>query len=520
MPQQAPIALGSAFAVLLLSAAIAGGTDVMLEKTAEYDFEKNGCGGIAWSGRAGVFYVLRDHAGDNKSKVYPVSLAIDTNTAAIAEHSLGAEFTPGALSDAEGIALDPQTGKLWISEESGPTIAEYGLDGVATGRTAPVPAVQRNNKRSNLSLEALTISPDGFTMWTANEQALTCDGDSSSGNSTVATVVRLTRFTRPTPQGDWTAAGEWAYACDPCAKTLVSQLDEFSQSGLSGLCALPDGSLLALEREVSTTTIGRCRIYRIAPDALVAATEVSGFSALTNAPYDAVEKGSPLLEFTGPSPSSIYGPYELIVYEGIALGPVLPDGSRVVYLVSDGGETKKKTISFFGQTKTIIAETVPRLCALKLTGLGEEPPGVPPFLDWPEDPDTQITGATRPIDLGLVAGGFAEPATTTAELRRLSKWASANGVPFAGTNVNAMAFDEWGNPGTDYATAYLLDCSVGELDAKKAAFRFTEFTPGTVPSIDATGLNGRVTVQGADDLSDDWQLATEDHHFFRAILTR
>ena len=240
MPQQTHIVLGSAFAVLLLSAAIACGADaVTLEKTAEYGFEKDGCGGIAWSGRAGVFYVLRDHAGDNKSKVYPVSFAIDTNTAAIVEHPLGAEFTPGALSDAEGIALDPQSGALWISDESTPTIAEYNLSGVATGRTAPVPAVQRNYKRSNLSLEALTISPDGLTMWTANEQALTCDGGSSSGNSTVATVVRLTRFTRPTPQDDWTAAGEWAYACDTCQSYPISQLEQFSQCGLSGLCALP-----------------------------------------------------------------------------------------------------------------------------------------------------------------------------------------------------------------------------------------------------------------------------------------
>jgi hypothetical protein len=509
MPQRSAIVFGSAFAVHLLSAAIAGGTDVMLEKTAEYDFEKDGCGGIAWSGRAGVFYVLRDHAGDNKSKVYPVSFAIDAVTGAIVEHPLGAEFTPGAISDAEGIALDPQTGALWISDENTQTIAEYGLDGAATGRTAPVPAIQ-GQCQGNLSLEALTVSPDGLTMWTANEQALKCDGEKSSGNTNVSTIVRLTRFTRATPQDDWMADGEWAYVCDPFAGSVPNG----AESGLSGLCSLPDGSILALEREVSVSTFGRCRIYRITPAAIVAATEVSGFTALTNATFTAVAKGNPLLDFNGPV--SLFPPYRLIVYEGIALGPKLDDGSRAVYLVSDGGASKSMTIKGF----TVTASAISRLCALKLTGLGEEPPGVPPFLDWPEDPDTQITGAMRPIDLGLVAGGFAEPATTTAELRRLSKWASANGVPFAGTNVNAMAFDESGNPGTDFATAYLLDCSVGELDAKKAAFRFTEFTPGTVPSIDATGLNGRVTVQGADDLSGDWLPATDEHRFFRAILTR
>ena len=472
-----------------------------IEKVAEYSFEKDGCGGIAWSGRAGVFYVLRDHAGDGKSKVYPVSFAINPASGAIAAQSIGAEFTPGSLGDAEGIALDPQTGALWISDEAGPTIAEYGLGGVATGRTAPVPAVQHDFHRGNLSLEALTISPDGLTMWTANEQALTCDGDSSSGNNTVSTVVRLTRLTRATLQSEWEAAGEWAYVCDPCAGS------DYAQSGLSGLCALPDGSLLALEREVSISTWGRCRIYRITTGALAAATEISEIASLTEAEaYTPIAKGTRLVEIKGVI-------LNIIVYEGIALGPILNDGSRAVYLVSDGGETKK--VSF------ITAKTVPKICALMLTGLPDEGgPTVPPFLDWPADPDTQITDAMRPIDLGLVAGGFAESATTTAELRRLSKWASANGVRYAGADVNAMAFDESGNPDTDLTTAYLLGCGVGDLDARKAAFRFTEFTPGTVPSIDASGLNGSVTVLGADDLGGAWAPATAEHRFFQAILTR
>ena len=203
----------------------------------------------------------------------------------------------------------------------------------------------------DLSLGALTISTDGLTMWTANEQALTCDGESSNGNTNVATVVRLTRFTRATAQDNWTAAGEWAYACDPCANTT------FAQCGLSGLCALPDGSLLALEREVSIATWGRCRIYRITTGALAAATEVSNFSSVTNSTVSLVAKGSPLVSFTGTDLNNI------IVYEGIALGPKLSDGSRSVVLVSDGGATMA------------IAKTVSRICALKLTGLPDDGTG-------------------------------------------------------------------------------------------------------------------------------------------------
>jgi dienelactone hydrolase/lysophospholipase L1-like esterase len=326
-----------------------------LAKVAEYSFGANGCGGITYSGEGGLFYVLQDHDDDGYAKIYPLTLGINSATGAIESQTLGSAVTPAGCRNSEGLARDPFSGALWISDEwEPPSIAEFALDGTATGRTAPVPAVQREYLRSNLSLESLTISPDGLTMWTANEQALTCDGESSSGNTTVSTVVRLTRYTRTTAQGGWQAAGEWAYACDPCAGTTSAQ------SGLSGLCALPDGSLLALEREVSTATWGRCRIYRITTGALAAATEVSGVSALTSAQFTAVEKGTSLVEIKGTDKDN------MIVYEGIALGPQLSDGSYAVYLVSDGGATTTKTVLGF----TVTATTVSRICALKLTGLG------------------------------------------------------------------------------------------------------------------------------------------------------
>ena len=339
-------------------------------------------------------------------------------------------------------------------------------------------------------------------MWTANEQALTCDGESSSGNTNVATVVRLTRFTRETAQDNWQAAGEWAYACDPCANAT------FAECGLSGLCALPDGSLLALEREVSITTWGRCRIYRITTGALAAATEVSNLSSVTNAMVSLVAKGSPLVSFTGTDLNNI------IVYEGIALGPQLSDGSYAVYLVSDGGATKTKSLG----TISITAKTVSRICALKLTGLADD--GEPALIqDWPTNPDVAITDETRPSDLGIVAGAFASSGTTTAELRKLSRWASAHNVPYAGVDVNSMTFYANGNPGTLHATAYLLNCAVAEVEECSAAFKFTAIAPGTVPTIDGN-FNGCVTIYGADELAGPWHIATEQHHFFKATLTR
>ena len=332
-------------------AAFAAGAAVTMSKVGEYDFSVNGCGGITYVG-GNQFYILRDHDdASNKAEVYPAALTINASSGAIAGQNLGTPVNPGTLNDSEGLAFDPGAGTFWISDEASPTITEFYPYGMPTGRTAPIPAIQKSQKRGNRSLESLTISGDGLTMWAANEQALTCDGESSDGNTSVQTVVRLLKYTRPSLAGAWTAAGEWAYKCDACGGSTSAQ------SGLSGLCALPDGSLLALEREVSVSTTGRCRIYRVTPEALAAATEVSGLAALSSATYTAVDKGAKLLEFKGGGLS------KMIVYEGICLGPRLSDGSLSVILVSDGGATK----SALGGLVT--ATTVSRLCAIKLSGL-------------------------------------------------------------------------------------------------------------------------------------------------------
>ena len=335
--------------------AASGAFAVSMTKVGEYRFGIDGCGGITYAGN-GQFYILQDHDSSNKSCVYPTTININPSSGAISSCSWNTTttFRPGTNGDSEGIAYDPGSGCVWISDEATPTIKEFLTSGMAQ-RTAPVPSLQQTYKRANKSLESLTISGDGLTMWTANEEALTCDGEASQGDSSVRTIVRLVRFTRSTLQSAWTASGQWAYRCDPCRPSLISS---YKQSGLSGLCALPDGSLLALEREVSTSTWGRCRIYRIPATEFVPSKDVSGISSLANASYTRVGTEL-LLDFEGG------GRKEIIVYEGICLGPRLADGSLSVILVSDGGASK--TLDF--GIGTITASTVSRLCMCKLSGL-------------------------------------------------------------------------------------------------------------------------------------------------------
>ena len=142
--------------------------------------------------------------------------------------------------------------------------------------------------------------------------------------------------------------------------------------------------------------------------------------------------------------------------------------------------------------------------------------------DWPDDPDTEITSTTTAADLAITSGAFTN--ATPEVLRKLSKWAKANSVPYGGVAVNGVAFAESGY--TLFEEAYLLNCAptAEAVAEKKALFRFNEIIPGTVPSIDATLYNGRVRILGSQTLEGGgtWSDAAEDlatAHFFKAILT-
>ena len=414
----------AALVAAILASSLTAQAAVSMSKIGEYDINVNGCGGITYAG-GNTYYVVRDHNDNNKAELYPLTINTNPSTGAITSHSFGQPIELSGSTDAEGVAFDPSSGKVWVSDETTPTVSEFSPTSGAKFRSLTLPDIQRTKKRSNKSLEALSMSGDGLTLWTCNEEALTCDGDASS--TSVKTVVRLTRYTRPTVSSDFVLSGQWPYKCETCKSSMASS---YQQTGAAGLCALPDGSLLVLEREVSTTTWGRCEVYRVTPSALAAATEISFLTSLTNASYTAVSKGSSLASFTGGGMSTI------IVYEGICLGPRLNDGSLAVYLISDGGATK--SISF------LTATTVSRLCALKLTGLDVH------TIDFPEPArgTASITGSNyRYLDGATVNvsldGGVQTPPTAytnnAAAITAVS-WTAAGQSPAAGAGETA-SFD-------------------------------------------------------------------------------
>ncbi|MBR2838161.1 MAG: esterase-like activity of phytase family protein [Kiritimatiellae bacterium] len=211
--------------------------------------------------------------------------------------------------DLEGCAYDPLTRWVWVSDEHDSSIRAYDPQ---TGRMvakAAVPDVYVKHARSNRSLEALAITPDGLRMYAANEDTLDCDGAPAGEED--GGIVRIQEFTRTDSADIWRPSRQFRYATDPVEGTPYKGM---ALSGVSALCALGEGRLLVLEREMS-------RKKGLLPTLRGRLYEVDVSSASKTATKRLLWDESTMFSN----------------YEGICQGPTTADGVRTLVLVSDGG---------------------------------------------------------------------------------------------------------------------------------------------------------------------------------------
>ena len=214
--------------------------------------------------------------------------------------------------DLEGCAYDPLTRWVWVSDEHDTSIRAYDPKTGAMVAKAAVPAVFREQARGNRSLEGLAISPDGLRMYAVNEDTLKSDGEPASAER--GGVVRIQEFTRADSADLWRPSRQFMYATDPIEG---SDYKGKSVSGVSALCAIDNGHLLVLEREMSRKKallpMLRGRIYEIGLGPGAEAEKPVGKRLLWDE-------------------NTMFANYE-----GMCRGPDLPDGSRTLVLVSDAG---------------------------------------------------------------------------------------------------------------------------------------------------------------------------------------
>jgi hypothetical protein len=274
--------------------------------------------------------------------------------------------------DYEAIAYtNARLGSVWLADEDGSRLDEVDL---ATGQlvrslAAPVPFGQR---RSGLGWESLARRVGGSELWTANEEALSGDGEVSS--PTEGTTVRLLRF--QDSGGDYVAAEQFAYQVDAW-HAGESPLTSAERSGLVELVALPDGTLLALERSLAFSSpiapSFESRLYQID---LGGATNVAGIASLAGQSFTAVSKH---LVWTGAAAGAAG-----MNLEGLTVGPRLANGNLTLLgVVDDGGSSDPLS------TNTLVS--------FEITS---------PVADPSVSGDANLDGRVDAADVAVLAAGF------------------------------------------------------------------------------------------------------------------
>ncbi len=288
-----------------------------------------------------AYYAVRDSGG----VLYGLAIGVDRTTGMPTNCVVTGRTVLAGRDDLECVAWDAARRWVWVGDEDDGSIRAFDPATGTERARAAVPAVF-DAFRYNRSFESLTLRADGLEMWTCNEEAL-CRREAEGRTAKRATPVRaatpdvddgpratrergsrvrLQRFTRSAPEAAWTAAGQWMYETDSVGG---GDFAGKSRCGVSDLLCLDDGTLLALEREMSIKKgkflpSFRCRIYQID---FAGADDVSDVVALKDTARRPVAKCRLFGANTG-----------LAMYEGICLGPTLADGSRSVLLISDGDD--------------------------------------------------------------------------------------------------------------------------------------------------------------------------------------
>lgn len=143
--------------------------------------------------------------------------------------------------DVEGICYRPSTNTVFISGEQDNEVYEYTLDGQRTGQRLDMPVIFKEANH-NYGLESLTYDAKRHLFYTTSERPL--KGDS---------LLRIQSFEDSLKPGRF-----YYYRPDAPISRKYFQ-------GVSGLCALNDGRLLVLERQIRVPRlkIGASTIIRI-----------------------------------------------------------------------------------------------------------------------------------------------------------------------------------------------------------------------------------------------------------------
>ncbi|MDY7024078.1 MAG: phytase, partial [Cyanobacteriota bacterium] len=323
------------------------------------DTELGGLSSIVYDADSQLYYSISDDRSQrNPARYYTFSIDLSDGSLDAGDVSFedvttllnanGETYLENSV-DPEGIALtENQT--LYISSEGNannlvnPFINEFSQNGELLAEL-PVPekylptADQTTGIRNNLAFESLTISPDNRFLYTATENALF--QDSPAADLETESLSRILKYDLETGE----PIAEFVYEVSE-APDIPEPEDGFRTNGLVELLATDNnGSLLTLERAFSAGVGNTVKLYEVnAQGALNVNNLEDLFWEEEGIPFEidpAVQKEL-LVDIEadfGVSPDNI---------EGMAFGPILPDGRQSLILVSDNNFNESQVTQFVG----------------------------------------------------------------------------------------------------------------------------------------------------------------------------
>ena len=328
-----------------------------IPKTTFKDTLVGGLSAIAYNRQQDLFYVFSDDRGRRSpARFYSFQLRIkqtDDGQIKIASFEpeevtllldeQGQEYREGKI-DPEGLAISPRN-TIFISSEGNPTqdvepfIGEFDLETGQKLSDLRLPQrylegdqSQPQGIQENLAFESLTINRTGlpedpFRLFTATESALLQD-ESFEGEEQAR--VRFLHYVI-NPVGNSVLLAEHLYLLEPAPVEVIS-------NGLTELLALKkEGYFLSLERTYGFTGAG-AKIFQVV---IGNATDTTNIASLKGN----IAQVQPLKK------QLLFDLQDLGIYldnfEGMSIGPRLPDGSRSLLLISDDNFNDEQVSQLF-----------------------------------------------------------------------------------------------------------------------------------------------------------------------------
>jgi 3-phytase len=295
-----------------------------------------GLSGMTYDPINDVYYVISD----DKSEFAPAryyTVSVNPTSLGVAFEDVTFISDHGGLYPLDGIDLEGiewfSKNKLFVSNErdanGDPSVLRLNPN-ARVDRLLRLPSyytpmyddgTQESGVYTNLAFESLTLTPDHRTLVTATESSLVQDGMYSTHSE--GSNSRVLEFTAPGFQ----PAHEYVYPVGPIPKGVEA---DGGDNGLSEMVAIDNaGTFLAMERSYVGGYGNTIRLYETST---AGATDVSGWFSIEGKTYDPMSKD---LVVDLETDLGLVPGVSIDNMEGMAFGPTLPDGRRVLVLVSD-----------------------------------------------------------------------------------------------------------------------------------------------------------------------------------------